>query len=148
MRRLPALAILFVAACVASAPQIEPTIVEARSPAVGPDGTVAAPVGLETLGGVFTPLLETGCPIPCEKKEIFSTASDNQDQVMIALYRGRVSMVRDATFLGRFQITGIPPMKRGEPQIEVTVAARGSDLVMQATDLQTSRPYKIVRFKD
>ncbi len=118
------------------------------SPAVGPDGTVAAPVALETLGGVFTPLLETGCPIPCQKKEISSTASDNLDQVMVALYRGRVSMVRDATFHGRFQIKGIPPMKHGEPQIEVTVAVRGSDLVMEATDLQTSRPYKIVRLRD
>jgi molecular chaperone DnaK len=127
---------------------MEPTIVEARSPAVGADGTVAEPVGIETLGGVFTPLLEVGCPVPCEKKEMFSTASDNQDQVTIALYRGRASVVRDATFLGRFQITGIPPMKRGEPQIEVTLAARGSDLVMEAIELPSSRPYKIVRVKD
>jgi len=136
--------LLLFTACAAPMPRSEPTIVEERTPAIGSDGAVIEAVGLETLGGVFTPLLEVGCPIPCEVSEIFSTASDNQDQVTISLYRGSTSMVEDATHLGEFRITGIPPMERGEPQVEVTLAARGNDLILEAKELSTSRAYKIV----
>ncbi len=142
------LLLLLFTACVAQMPRSDTTIVEERTPAIGSDGTVIEAVGLETLGGVFTPLLEVGCSVPCEVSEIFSTAVDNQDQVTISLYRGSASMVANATHLGEFRITGIPPMGRGEPQVEVTLAARGNDLILEAKELSSSRPYKIVLVED
>ena len=103
------------------------------------------PVGLETLGGVLTPLLKPGCVIPCASTEVFSTASDNQDQITIRLFRGNASMAVDATFLGEYRIEEILPMPKGQPKIEVRLAAEGRDLVIEANDAVTRRPYRLVR---
>ena len=136
--------LVVLAACAVTMPNSGAVIIEAQSPAIGSDGTLAEYVGLEILGGSFLPLLDVGCSVPCENSEIFSFSVDNQDQITISLYRGIVSRVEDATPLGRFQIVGIPPMERGLAQIKVTLSARGADLMLEANELTTARQCKIV----
>lgn len=77
-------------------------------------------LGIETMGGVFTKLIEANTTIPTKKSEVFSTASDNQPSVDIHVLQGERSMATDNKTLGRFQLTDIPPAPRGVPQIEVT----------------------------
>jgi molecular chaperone DnaK len=77
-------------------------------------------LGIETLGGVSTPLIERNTTIPSRKSQIFSTAADNQDTVEIHVLQGERKMATDNKTIGRFQLTGIPPAPRGMPQIEVT----------------------------
>ena len=77
-------------------------------------------LGIETMGGVFTKLIEANTTIPTKKSEVFSTASDNQPSVDIHVLQGERAMAADNKALGRFQLTDIPPSPRGVPQIEVT----------------------------
>jgi molecular chaperone DnaK len=77
-------------------------------------------LGVETLGGVMTKLIERNTTIPVSKTEVFSTASDNQDSVTINVLQGEREFAKDNRLLGRFDLTGIPPAQRGTPQIEVT----------------------------
>ena len=77
-------------------------------------------LGIETMGGVFTKLIEANTTIPTKKSEVFSTASDNQPSVDIHVLQGERAMAADNKTLGRFQLTDIPPAPRGVPQIEVT----------------------------
>ena len=77
-------------------------------------------VGIETMGGVFTKLIESNTTIPTKKSEVFSTAADNQPSVDIHVLQGERPMSNDNKSLGRFQLTDIPPAQRGVPQIEVT----------------------------
>jgi len=77
-------------------------------------------LGIETMGGVFTKLIEANTTIPTKKSEVFSTASDNQPSVDIHVLQGERAMAADNKALGRFQLTDIPPAPRGVPQIEVT----------------------------
>lgn len=77
-------------------------------------------LGIETMGGVFTKLIDSNTTIPTKKSEVFSTASDNQPSVDIHVLQGERSMASDNKALGRFQLTDIPPAPRGVPQIEVT----------------------------
>jgi len=77
-------------------------------------------LGIETMGGVLTKLIEANTTIPTKKSEVFSTASDNQPSVDIHVLQGERSMAADNKTLGRFQLTDIPPAQRGMPQIEVT----------------------------
>ena len=77
-------------------------------------------LGIETLGGVMTPLIESNTTIPTSKKEVFSTAADNQTSVEIHVLQGERAKAQDCRTLGRFHLDGIPPAPRGVPQIEVT----------------------------
>ena len=77
-------------------------------------------LGIETMGGVFTKLIDANTTIPTKKSEVFSTASDNQPSVDIHVLQGERSMATDNKTLGRFQLADIPPAPRGVPQIEVT----------------------------
>jgi molecular chaperone DnaK len=77
-------------------------------------------LGIETLGGVFTKLIEANTTIPSRKSEVFSTAADNQPSVEIHVMQGERPMAKDNRTIGRFHLDGIPPSPRGVPQIEVT----------------------------
>lgn len=101
-------------------------------------------LGIETLGGVFTKLIERNTTIPTRKSEIFSTASDNQTQVEIHVLQGEREMARDNRTLGRFHLVGIPPAPRGVPQIEVTFDIDANGIVnVSARDLGTGKEQKI-----
>ena len=89
------------------------------------DGMVVVDVislskGIETVGGVFTPILSRDTTIPVKKSQVFSTHQDHQTTVTIQVYEGERSMTKDNHYIGRFELTGIPPAPRGVPQIEVT----------------------------
>lgn len=101
-------------------------------------------LGIETLGGVFTKLIERNTTIPTRKSQIFSTAADNQTAVDIHVLQGERPMAKDNTTLGRFQLTGIPPAPRGVPQIEVTFDIDANGIVnVSAKDLGTGKEQKI-----
>ncbi len=101
-------------------------------------------LGIETLGGVMTPLIGRNTTIPTEKAEIFSTASDNQPAVDIHVLQGERKMSSDNRTLGRFQLTGIPPAPRGVPQIEVTFRIDANGILhVNAKDKGTGREQSI-----
>jgi molecular chaperone DnaK len=101
-------------------------------------------LGIETLGGVFTKLIERNTTIPTKKSEVFSTASDSQPSVDIKIYQGERSMASDNRMLGVFQLTGIPPAPRGVPQIEVTFDIDANGIMnVTAKDRATSNEQKI-----
>jgi molecular chaperone DnaK len=101
-------------------------------------------LGIETLGGVFTKLIERNTTIPTRKSEIFSTATDNQTSVEVHVLQGERPMAGDNRTLGKFHLIGIPPAPRGMPQIEVTFDIDANGIVnVQARDLGTGREQKI-----
>lgn len=101
-------------------------------------------LGIETLGGVFTKLIERNTTIPTRKSEIFSTAADNQTSVEIHVLQGERAMARDNRPLGKFHLVGIPPAPRGVPQIEVTFDIDANGIVnVSAKDLATNKEQKI-----
>jgi len=101
-------------------------------------------LGIETMGGVFTKLIESNTTIPTKKSETFSTASDNQPSVQIVVYQGERAMARDNRKLGEFNLDGIPPAPRGVPQVEVTfdIDANGI-LQVSAKDKATGKSHNI-----
>lgn len=101
-------------------------------------------LGIETMGGIFTKLIERNTTIPTRKSEIFSTASDNQPGVEVHVLQGERQMARDNKTIGRFQLTDIPPAPRGVPQIEVTFDIDANGILhVGAKDLGTGREQKI-----
>ncbi len=147
MRWVRGVVIALAVACLAASARGTPVIVEAGSPAIGADGRLVEAVELETLGGVFTPVLERGCRVPCSSAQVFTTAADRQQQITISVFRGSAGMVSGATPLGRFRVEGIPPLSRGEPQVTIVFGAEGKDLTLQARDAKTGRPYRINRVR-
>ena len=102
-------------------------------------------LGIETMGGVLTKLIERNTTIPTRKSEIFSTASDSQPGVEIHVLQGERSMARDNKSLGKFQLSDIPPAPRGVPQIEVTFDIDANGILnVSAKDLGTGKEQKIV----
>ena len=102
-------------------------------------------LGIETLGGVMTVLIERNTTIPTQKKEVFSTASDSQPAVDIHVLQGERPMAADNRTLGRFQLAGIPPAPRGVPQIEVTFDIDANGILhVSAKDLGTGKEQSII----
>ncbi len=101
-------------------------------------------LGIETLGGVMTPLIQRNTTIPTRKSETFSTAADNQTSVEVHVMQGERPLARDNRTLGRFHLVGLPPAPRGVPQIEVTFDIDANGIVnVSAKDLGTQKEQKI-----
>jgi molecular chaperone DnaK len=101
-------------------------------------------LGIETLGGVFTKLIEKNTTIPTKKSQVFSTAQDNQTAVTIRVFQGEREMAANNKLLGQFDLIGIPPAPRGLPQIEVTFDIDANGIVhVNAKDLGTSKEQSI-----
>ena len=101
-------------------------------------------LGIETLGGVMTRLIEKNTTIPCRKSQVFSTAADNQPAVTVHVLQGEREMAPDNKTLGNFELTGIPPAPRGVPQIEVTFDIDANGIVhVSAKDLGTGKEQSI-----
>jgi molecular chaperone DnaK len=101
-------------------------------------------LGLETMGGVFTKLIERNTTIPVKKSQVFSTAEDNQPAVDIRVFQGERPMAQDNMLLGEFQLQGIPPAPRGTPQVEVTFDIDANGILnVHARDKATGKEQKI-----
>lgn len=101
-------------------------------------------LGIETLGGVMTPLIERNTTIPSQKKQVFSTAADNQPAVTIVVLQGERPMAKDNKEIGRFDLTDIPPAPRGMPQIEVAFNVDADGILhVSAKDKQSGKEQKI-----
>lgn len=101
-------------------------------------------LGIETLGGVMTTLIEANTTIPCDKEETFSTAADNQTEVTINLLQGNRPMANQNKSIGRFNLTGILPAKRGVPQIAVKISINANGVIeVSATDKGTGKAQSI-----
>jgi molecular chaperone DnaK len=102
-------------------------------------------LGIETLGGVFTPLIKPGTTVPCTLSEVFSTAADGQSQIMVTPFRGTNPMAASNHALGRFQVVGIPSAPRGTPQVEVTFTITERQILLSARDLARKTDLQIQR---
>ncbi len=135
------LTMLILTSCSSSSTEF---IVEKESPIV--QGKILSEnVGIETLGGVLTPLLKSGCALPCELSQIFSTAEDNQDQITINLIRGSSKLANDGTSLGKYKLMGIAPAPRGEPKIKVIFGASDGRIWLSASDVDKISKIQIIK---
>jgi len=101
-------------------------------------------LGIETLGGVFTRIIERNTTVPCRKSQVFSTAEDNQTAVSIHVLQGERDMARDNKTIGRFELVGIPPAPRGIPQVDVTFDIDANGILhVSAKDMATGKEQSI-----
>jgi molecular chaperone DnaK (HSP70) len=112
-------------------------VLEVDTPAIDRDGNLTESVGIETLGGVFTPIIYLGAKVPFDKSEVFSTAEDNQTQIGLSIFRGTGALAQDNKRLAKCRIVGFQPAPRGVPQIKVTFQVTRKDIRLYALDLAT-----------
>ena len=143
MRLSCALLGLLLASC--THPEGASLLVEAQPNAVSPDGTLRESIGIETLGGVFTPILAKGCTLPCLASHTFSTGEDGQGQILLHVLRGETERANTAQSLGTFQISGIAPTPRGEASILVEFKADQGGISIRASDGRGSSPLSLTR---
>jgi len=130
--------------CVAMGAAIQGAIIKGEAKEVLLLDVTPLSLGIETLGGIFTKLIERNTTIPTRKSQIFSTAVDNQTAVTVRVLQGERPMADDNTELGRFDLVGIPPAPRGVPQIEVTFDIDANGIVgVSAKDLGTGKEQSI-----
>jgi hypothetical protein len=118
--------------------------IERKSPAIC-SGVVKESVGIETIGGVFAPLIRAGTAVPATDEEIFSTAEDYQESLIIDVSRGDEELASRNHQIGRFKIVGISPAPKGLAQIRISFVATQRDLILQAVDLATKKHLRIVK---
>jgi molecular chaperone DnaK len=119
-------------------------IVEYPTPAVS-DGRLVEAVGIETLGGVFTPLLQKGCALQCELTQVFSTADDRQREILIRLFRGNGNLVNEAHALGTYRVSGFSAAPRGEVQIQVRFIVTQNGIELGASEIGRASNVQIAR---
>jgi molecular chaperone DnaK len=130
--------------CVAMGAAIQAAIIKGEVKDVLLLDVTPLSLGIETLGGVSTKLIERNTTIPTRKSEIFSTAADNQTEVTIRVLQGERPMANDNVELGRFNLVGIPPAQRGVPQVEVSFDIDANGIVsVAAKDLGTGKQQSI-----
>ncbi len=150
-KALTVVTIIWVVSCTQASPDAPSPfqiLMEKAAPIVGANGLTTEAIGIETLGGVFTPIIKAGTRVPLSEVYVFSTAVDDQDQITIHPYRGRANVAKENHPLGSFQIYGIEAVKRDQPQIAIifTVTATG-DIMLSAKDDKTGKAMGIKRFE-
>ena len=123
----------------------EPVVLEKPTHAVSAGGTLVENIGIETLGGVFTPLLKTGCQTPCSTTQVFSTADDRQTEIKLFIFRGIAEVTKKTKKVAAVAVVGIPPAPRGIPQVAITFSVENGQISLSAIDKGTNSPLEIKR---